>query len=147
MVRLSLCGTLARAASAAEPIFAVASDAGLGCAASTACDVMSGAGAGVAISVCIAGRRGSGKPERWLVIITGDPGSSVASATNSNAISTKPATTKKLKTGIAAFRVHATQHAEQRPVPQNAGAEKGRAEGDLATRPTLDTRWEAPDWA
>ena len=24
---------------------------------------------------------------------------------------------------------------------------RGRAEGDLATRPTLDTRWEFSDWA
>jgi len=81
------------------------------------------------------------------VTIAGDPGSSVASATNSNAISAKPTTAKKVKAGIATFRLHATKHAKQRPVPQNSGAKKRPRRRDLATRPTLDTRWEAPDWA
>jgi hypothetical protein len=48
------------------------------------------------------GRRTSGRPERWLVTIGGEPGSSVAFATNSNAISAKPATAKKARAGIAA---------------------------------------------
>jgi hypothetical protein len=66
-----------------------ASGADLGWAASTACDVMLGTGAGAAV--------------RWLVTITGEPGSSVAFATNSNAISAKPTTAKKPRAGIAAW--------------------------------------------
>jgi hypothetical protein len=49
-----LSGALARAASAAEPIFAVASGADLGCAERTACDLMSGAGADVFVRVLAA---------------------------------------------------------------------------------------------
>src|SRR5262249_34772877 len=50
---------------------------------------------------------GAGRPVRWLVTITGESlGSSVASATNSNASSTEPTTAKKARTGIGAFRLH-----------------------------------------
>jgi len=66
-----------------------ASGADLGWAASTACDVNLGGCAGAAV--------------RWLVTITGEPGSSVALATNSNAISAKPTTAKKPRAGIAAW--------------------------------------------
>jgi len=61
-----------------------ASGVDLGWAASTSCDVMLGAGAGVAV--------------RWLVTITGEPGI----ATNIKAITAKPTTAKKPRTGIAA---------------------------------------------
>src|SRR5215510_2766323 len=65
---------------------------------------LSGAGAGAALEVCAtSGRRTSGRPERWLVTMGGEPGSSVSFATNSNAISAKPATAKKARAGIAAF--------------------------------------------
>jgi hypothetical protein len=46
---------------------------------------------------------GAGTTVRWLVTITGEPGSSVAFATNSNATSAKPTTAKKLRAGIAAW--------------------------------------------
>jgi hypothetical protein len=49
---------------------------------------MSGAGAGADVRVCIvSGRQGFGRPERSLVTMGGGPGVSVASATNSNAMS------------------------------------------------------------
>jgi hypothetical protein len=76
----------------------------LGLSRKPACEVILGAGAGAALEVCAtSGRRTSGRPERWLVTIGGEPGSSVAFATNSNAISAKPATAKKARAGIAAF--------------------------------------------
>src|SRR5262249_57996673 len=101
--RLSLGGSSARVARAADPIFARASGADLGWAASTACDVMSGAGAGPVLRVCIAsGCQGAGRPDRWLVTVTGEPFSSVANATN----------IKKGRTDAAAFRLHAPQHSE-----------------------------------
>jgi len=89
VTRLSLSGASARAARAADPIFSKSSDTNLVCAAGTACDVMSTVGAGLVVSVCIgSGRQDSGRPMRWLVTITGDErDSSVALATNSNAIS------------------------------------------------------------
>src|SRR5262249_11059901 len=46
---------------------------------------------------------GSSRPERWLVTITEETGSSVASATNSNATSTKPTAARKARAGIAGF--------------------------------------------
>src|SRR5262245_44732856 len=100
----------ARAARASDSILAKASGADLGWAARTAGDVMSGAGAGSVVRVFIAfalSYRGAGRPVRWLVTITGESlGSSVASATNSNASSTEPTTAKKARTGIGAFRLH-----------------------------------------
>src|SRR5262249_9144897 len=54
------------------------------------------------------GCQGAGRPERWLVTITGELFSSVASATNSSATSTKPTAARKARAGIAAFRLHAS---------------------------------------
>jgi hypothetical protein len=100
-----------RCARAADPIFGKAAGSGLGCAASTDGDVMSGAGAGVDVRVCIvSGRQGFGRPERSLVTIGGGPGVRVASATNSNATSAKPTTAKKVRAGIATFPLRAPQH-------------------------------------
>ena len=79
--------------------------------------------------------------------IAGDPGSSVASATNSKAISAKPTTAKKVKAGIAALRSPQLNTRSNVRFPKTQALKKGRAEGDLTTRPTFDTRWEAPDWA
>jgi hypothetical protein len=67
----------------------------------------SGAGAAVRIRISLECRGGSGRPERWLVTITGESFfSRVASATNSSATSIKPATERKMSAGIAAgFRL------------------------------------------
>ena len=55
--------------------------------------VMSGAGAGAVVSVCIVSEcHRSGRPMRSLVTITGELRSSVASAANKSATSTKPTT-------------------------------------------------------
>jgi hypothetical protein len=73
----------------------------LGCAASTACEFMSGAGAGAEVRTCIGSGCGcSGRPTRLLVTIGDEPFSSVASATNNSASNAKPATAKKTRTGI-----------------------------------------------
>src|SRR5262249_21555012 len=98
-------------------------DADLGWAESTACDVMSGAGADVEVrvrtsSVC----QGCGRPMRSLVTIGGEPFSRVAFATNSNAMSTKPATVKKVRAGIARSCCNAPQHPKNIIALGSAGA-------------------------
>ena len=55
--------------------------------------VSAGAGAGAAARCIGSGRQGFGRPY-WLVTTAGEPFSSVAPATNSNAISTEPTTAK-----------------------------------------------------
>jgi hypothetical protein len=71
---------------------------------------MSGAGAGAVVRFRIApgsiesGCQGFGRPTRLLVTIGGELGSSVASATNSTAISAKPTNARKVRAGIAAFQ-------------------------------------------
>src|SRR4029077_11692596 len=67
---------------------------------------MSGAGAVAEVRICIPPecRAGSGRPVRWLVTIAGEAfffGD--ASARNSNAKSTKPATVRNARTRIAAW--------------------------------------------
>src|SRR5262249_11006116 len=65
------------------------------------------AGAMVRIFVLSEWRAESGKPERWLVTITGESlFSSAASETNRSAISAKPATARKPSAGIAVLRPH-----------------------------------------
>ena len=87
MTRLFLGGAAACVARAAGGILATALGTDLGWA---------------ALRVCAASkRRASGSPERWLVTIGGEPGSSVAFARNSDAISAKPTTAKKVSAGIA----------------------------------------------
>src|SRR5690348_3795836 len=56
---------------------------------------------------------GSGRPMRSLVTIGGEPGFIVAEATNSSVTSTKPATARKARAGIAAFRLQHPQHSGQ----------------------------------
>jgi hypothetical protein len=65
--------------------------------------------------------------------MAGDPGSSVESATNSNAISTKPTAAKKVKAGIAALRRPKPNTLSNDRFPKTQ-AQKSRAEGNLATR-------------
>src|SRR6478736_1314918 len=107
-MRFFFGGASARAARAAGSIFVKASD---GWAPRTACDDMSGAGAGVVVRGRTAsGRQGSGRPTRSLVTIAGEPLSSVASATNSNAARTRPTTARKARAGIVALRLRPPQH-------------------------------------
>src|SRR5215467_11890213 len=70
---------------------------------------MSGAGAGASVRIFVVlWYWGSGRPVRWLVTIAGEPlfFSSFASATNSNAVRTKPATATNMRAGIVAFLLH-----------------------------------------
>src|SRR5262245_44186125 len=71
---------------------------------------MSGSGAGAIVRIFVLSewRAESGKPERWLVAITGESlFSSATSATNSSAISAKPAVARKARAGIAVLRPYA----------------------------------------
>ena len=68
------------------------------------------------------GCRASGRPERWLVTMGDEPGSSVAFATNSSAISATPARTKNLKIGIAALQ---PQNSTCRATPGSQKSKKG----------------------
>src|SRR5262245_9804967 len=71
---------------------------------------MSGSGAGAMVRIFVLSEwiAESGNPERWLVVITGESlFSSAASATNSSAISAKPATARKPRAGIAVLRTRA----------------------------------------
>jgi hypothetical protein len=59
---------------------------------------------------------------RSLVTIGGEPFSRVAFATNSNAMSTKPATAKKVRAGIARSCCKAPQHPKNIIALDSAGA-------------------------
>jgi len=69
---------------------------------------MSGAGAAVFVRVLVAlWYWDSGRPVRWLVTIAGELlFFSFASATNSSAVRTKPATARNERAGIGAFLLH-----------------------------------------
>ena len=106
-----LAGASARAARAAGSIFAKASD---GWADGTAFDDMSGAGAGVVVRApAVFGCQGSGRPTRVLVTIGGEPLSSVASATNSNATSDQTDHCKKGESWHCCAPLAPPQHSEE----------------------------------
>jgi hypothetical protein len=111
VTRFFVGGSSALAARATGLTFARSScaDWAFGIASRTRSDAMSGAGAGAVVRFRIvsgleSGCQGVGRPTRLLVTIGGELGSSVASATNSSAISAKPATARKMRAGIAAFQ-------------------------------------------
>jgi len=64
------------------------------------------------------------------VTIAGDPGSSIASATNSNAISAKPTTAKKVKAGTRSDCTQLNTRSNV-PFPKTQARKKGSAEGTL----------------
>src|SRR6476661_7473246 len=78
-----------------------------GAATSTSGDVMSGAGARVEVRICVGlGRWVPGRPTRWVVTIGCAPFSSVASVTNSNAISAELTTAKYMRICMTTLRLY-----------------------------------------